>query len=225
MSSQFQLVDPPGLPASFGDGGVLTVRPWPDNVIDALGFDPRSAYVERFWLGILGPSTTWLLRRLAAAFDRTPDGFDLCLRTAARELGLGEKAGRQSPFMRALWRCRQFELARVADGAYEVRRRLPPLTRRQVQRLPEDLQSAHETWQASRIGAPAADADRRRARALALTMLEIDPDAAAVEQRLTGWGVHPLTASEAAQWAWDRHARAADTINGPTPARPHHGDG
>jgi hypothetical protein len=36
----------------------LTVRPWPDGVIDALGHDPRSAYVEQFWLGILGPSTT-----------------------------------------------------------------------------------------------------------------------------------------------------------------------
>jgi hypothetical protein len=34
-------------------------------VVDTLGFDPRSSYVED-WLGILGPSTTWLLRRLAA---------------------------------------------------------------------------------------------------------------------------------------------------------------
>ncbi|MDQ6911186.1 MAG: hypothetical protein M3Z84_10475, partial [Actinomycetota bacterium] len=35
----------------------LAIRPWPDGVIDALGHDPRSQYVERFWLGILGPST------------------------------------------------------------------------------------------------------------------------------------------------------------------------
>ena len=33
----------------------IHVRPWPDPVIDAVGLDPRSAYVERFWLGILGP--------------------------------------------------------------------------------------------------------------------------------------------------------------------------
>jgi len=26
---------------------VLSIRPWPDGVIDALGHDPRSAYVER----------------------------------------------------------------------------------------------------------------------------------------------------------------------------------
>ena len=34
----------------------LAIEPWPDPVIDRLGHDPRSAYVERFWLSILGPS-------------------------------------------------------------------------------------------------------------------------------------------------------------------------
>ncbi len=42
----------PSLPAAS-----LHIRPWPDPVIDRLGHDPRSAYVERFWLGVLGPST------------------------------------------------------------------------------------------------------------------------------------------------------------------------
>ena len=36
----------------------LQIRPWPDPVIDTVGHDPRSHYVEEFWLGILGPSTT-----------------------------------------------------------------------------------------------------------------------------------------------------------------------
>jgi hypothetical protein len=43
------------LPADNPSVTILPVRPWPDSVIDALGHDPRSAYVERFWLGILGP--------------------------------------------------------------------------------------------------------------------------------------------------------------------------
>ena len=38
------------------------VEAWYDEVTDQLGHDARSAYVERFWLGILGPSATWLLR-------------------------------------------------------------------------------------------------------------------------------------------------------------------
>src|SRR3954451_13629533 len=68
---------------------VLTIRPWPDEVIDALGHDPRSAYVERFWLGVLGPSAIWLLRRLASGLDAAPAGFELPL---ARS---GERRGRE----------------------------------------------------------------------------------------------------------------------------------
>ncbi len=34
---------------------VLHIRPWSDDVVDKLGFDPRSSYVEDFWLPILGP--------------------------------------------------------------------------------------------------------------------------------------------------------------------------
>ena len=37
--------------------GSLAIEPWPDDVIDALGHDPRSQYVEIYWLGILGPSS------------------------------------------------------------------------------------------------------------------------------------------------------------------------
>jgi hypothetical protein len=34
----------------------ITITAWPDTVIDAVGHDPRSTYVEMFWLSILGPS-------------------------------------------------------------------------------------------------------------------------------------------------------------------------
>ena len=36
---------------------MLHIRRWHDPLIDELGHDARSRYVERFWLGILGPST------------------------------------------------------------------------------------------------------------------------------------------------------------------------
>jgi len=35
----------------------LVVLPWPDPPADELAVDPRSPYVERCWLPILGPST------------------------------------------------------------------------------------------------------------------------------------------------------------------------
>src|SRR5690349_3340775 len=83
----------------------LTIRPWPDAVIDTVGIDPRSSYVETFWLGVLGPSTTWLLRRLVNGLEASPAGYDLDLTDTARQLGLGDKGGRHSPFVRALTRC------------------------------------------------------------------------------------------------------------------------
>src|SRR2546429_9366753 len=93
------------------ESDLLTVVPWPDDVIDLLGHDPRSNYVETYWLGILGPSTTWLLRRLVTGLDASPSGFELPLAETASCLGLGNKGGRPSPFMRALTRCVQVDLA------------------------------------------------------------------------------------------------------------------
>lgn len=38
------------------ESGVLVIRPWHDRRLAASGFDLRSSYVERYWLGVLGPS-------------------------------------------------------------------------------------------------------------------------------------------------------------------------
>jgi len=129
----------------------LPLRPWVDDLVDALGHDPRSLYVERFWLGTLGPSTTWLLRRIAAGFEQHPTGFPLPLAETAREIGLGDKGGRHSPSMRALVRCCQFDVARPVGPVLEVRRKLAPLNRRQIARLPDRLRASHEAWQRAQL--------------------------------------------------------------------------
>jgi hypothetical protein len=186
----------------------LTIRPWPDPVIDTLGHDPRSAYVEHFWLSVLGPSTTWLLRRLAAGLEAEPAGFELHLPDTARALGLGEKTGRHGPFVRALGRCCQFGLAQLHDrSTLAVRRKLPPLNRRQVERLPEALQAAHAKWQDDQLHSP-GDQLRRRARRLALSLLELGEDLESTERQLGRWKFHPSVSREASAWAWDRHRRA-----------------
>jgi hypothetical protein len=187
----------------------LTVRPWPDPVIDALGHDPRSAYVEQFWLGILGPSTTWLLRRLAAGLDASPAGFELPLAETARALGLGDKGGRHSPFMRALGRVCQFDLGQLqGDDGLDVRRRLPPLNRRQVARLPLALQEDHQRWQDEQLHTPRAEQLRVRSRRLALSLVELGEDVEATERQLSRWRFPPVLSREAAAWAWDRHRQA-----------------
>ncbi len=133
-------------PISFSLPTLLSIVPWTDPVIDALGFDPRSPYVETFWLGILGPSTTWLLRRIAAGLDRHPEGFELALEQTALALGLGARGGRNAPLVRSLARCCQFGAATFCGtNSLAVRRRpLCSPARRSSRRLPAELRVAHE---------------------------------------------------------------------------------
>jgi len=197
----------------------LTVRAWPDDVIDSLGFDPRSPYVEQFWLGLLGPSTTWLMRRLAARFDTAPDGFDLALGDTALALGLGDRGGRNSPFLRAVNRTIQFDLAQATGPAeLAVRRRIPPLSRRQILRLSEPQQRAHQRWQDEQLHIPAEEHQRRRGRRLALGLLELGGDREETERQLLRWRYHPSLARDAATWAWRQHQSALAAANAGTAA-------
>ena len=143
----------------------LRVLPWSDPVIDQLGYDPRSRYVERFWLGILGPSATWLMRDLVDGLERSPEGYPLDLAECATALGLGRYRGTSSAFPRTIARCCQFGTSRLtADASLEVRRRLPPLTLRQVRRLSPVLQAEHAAWVDRAPAALGADDLRDQAR-------------------------------------------------------------
>lgn len=196
-----------GAPVDDPDGdptGSLFVVPWVDAVIDRVGHDPRSAYVETFWLGVLGPSTTWLVRRLAAGFDGHPEGYPLDAQRTARALGIGHRAGSTSPFIRSLARAERFGLARIDAPRLEVRRRIPPLTRRLVDRLPPDLRDEHQRWleQARRDGhGPPTDDERQRVRAVARSMLQLGEAPAEVELALHRRRVHPALAADAVRWA------------------------
>lgn len=202
----------------------LDVVAWTDPVIDALGHDPRSTYVERFWLAVLGPSTTWLVRHLAHRFEAAPDGFTIDLEDVAATLGVGHNQGRHSPLVRSLHRCCQFGAARVdPDGALAVRRNLPPLTRRQVDRLPAGVRTEHEAWRAVERDAATLDVQSRRARRIALALAELGEDVASTEQRLQRWRVHPVVARESAVWAHRlMAARSADdtSLRPPAPSEP-----
>jgi hypothetical protein len=175
-----------------------------------VGHDARSAYVEQFWLGLLGPSTTWLLRLVANGLDREPEGFDLDLRATARALGLGPPQGKHSPLQRAVDRTIRFGLARtVGRDGLDVRRRLPPLTRHQVDRLPRAVQRAHTDWQEQQLVRGGFEEAQRRARRLALSLFEAGEGPERVERELHRWQVHPALASAATSWALDRHRAAA----------------
>lgn len=124
----------------------LWIEPWRDLVTEERGHDPRSRYVEQFWLGVIGPTAAWLLRHVAHEFDNSPDGFELAVAPVALQLGISPKAGPRGGLHRTLHRLVMFRLASEGHAGYAVRRRLPPLNNSQLSRLPTHLQRSHTSY-------------------------------------------------------------------------------
>jgi hypothetical protein len=183
----------------------VEVSVWSDPVVDRLGHDPRSTYVERFWLPIMGPSTVWFLRRMADDLDRAPEGFTLDLAEMALGLGVGLRGGRNAPMLRTIDRSCRFGAARPhGPGAIAVRRHLAPLTRSQVERLPARLQAEHGAWLARPKGSAAYPELLQRARTIALTLVEIGTTPVDAERHLHALRFHPAIAHDAVRWALAR---------------------
>jgi hypothetical protein len=184
------------LPDRFG------VMPWLDPEQDDNGHDPRSAYVETFWLPVVGPSTTLLLRRLADEFDAEPEGFEIEASVLSREIGLGARIDRRGAFARTLERCTKFHLLQQQGDLLYVRQRIPPLSYRQLKRLGPRLQALHHSWTIDRAD---DGAQRRtemvRATHLARTLLALGEATHEAERQLHQWHFHPSIAWHAVQWA------------------------
>lgn len=186
----------------------LDIHRWNDPLIDRLGHDPRSRYAERYWLGILGPSTTLFLRLCADELDHGAGAVHLDLEATAARMGIGHRGGRNSPLARSIQRACRFGAARMAGRhALEVRNRLPPLNRAQIERLSPALQTAHRQHVE---GTNQTAATRSRARRLALSLMECGDAFDEAERQLDQWRVPAPVAADAVNWAWDRHRAAAE---------------
>ena len=192
-------------PARAGGRDELYLVPWEIDSDAEAGHDPRSAYVEHFWLGTLGPSTTWFLRYCATELDGA-DGAAVELNEVAARLGIGHRGGTSSPMSRAVIRACRFRAARPAGpGTLAVRRRLPTLNRRQLQRLPAAIQRRHEIFVMAAASAGDVGELRRKARRLALGLIECGDGYDDAELQLGRWRFHPAMAAEAVRWAWECH--------------------
>jgi hypothetical protein len=169
----------------------IVIVPWYDDVVDPIGYDPRSAYVEMFWLNVLGPTATWLLRRMVTGLDEYPGGYELELDQTASALGLTFTPGASNPFARSLNRCVLFGAAQPIAGGLAVRRRLPPVANRHLQRMPPYLRTAHQAW---REQASSSADEVCRARTLTEAMLRVGDPPDAIERQLLGLGVPPRIA-------------------------------
>jgi hypothetical protein len=135
------------------DHKVVRVRPWVDPLVERCGFPPASPYVEFCYLPVLGPSATWLYRRLGALVNEQPDGGTVDLTELFLSLGLGG-VGRSSPAMRSLARLAHFGVVQSVGPDILVRRAVAPLTERQLGRLPESVRSAHAELLRRRAACP-----------------------------------------------------------------------
>lgn len=161
----------------------VVLRPWPDALGPGSGVALHTAYVDRYWMPLLGPLATCLARLLTRIIQqqREPVRVSACELTAG--LGLPET----TPWdvidgaLGALTAARIVSLTPAGD--VHVRAELPHLDAEQEARLPLGLRVAHQTSFALRAEArPGAAAPilPREARLLSLasTVEEVvsDPD-------------------------------------------------
>ncbi len=191
----------------------VRISPWLDPVVDRRGHDPRSSYVERFWLGTLGPTATWLLRRLASGLDEHPDGYELDLASTAQSLGLSYTKGNSSPFAKAFGRCIMFGLAHIRSDGYAIRRRIPEVARRHLVRLPTDLQVEHQRW----VGTAATLDSLHRGRTLAAAMVDAGDDAEVLETQLVALGLSGPTAAQVIEMVRSESVVRPELVRQPAP--------
>lgn len=114
---------------------------WADETLAETGHDALSPYVETFWLPILGPTATWLLRRIELRRRGGASVFNL--NNLARELGVGTYTGWEGAMSKGFRRLMHFAIVAPIDGALAVHTHVPHLAGRQIARLPESLKKAH----------------------------------------------------------------------------------
>ena len=126
---------------------LLTLSVWEDPLVEALGHEPLSLYVELCWTPVLGPTSTLAFRRLGTMARAGMDGTTIDLVDLALGLGVGEGTGANSIIRRSLARLANFDVARWGDPAtLAVRRALGPLPERMARRLGLSARRYHDAY-------------------------------------------------------------------------------
>jgi hypothetical protein len=119
----------------------------PNPRVRRVGFGLTDPYVEQCWSGVIGPSSTLLLRRMPVLWtERVP--AEVRASDLGRSIGLGAGTAKTSRVAVTLKRLAQFGLIRPAgppdERHFEVFVEVAPLTPRQLARLPEWTRATHD---------------------------------------------------------------------------------
>ena len=123
---------------------VLTFEPWADPDIDRFDSKPTGAYSRMAWLPIVGPSS-WLIWGTLAAHLRREPQLDWELTSLAEAHGINQGPGQHGMVRRSLRRLEHFRLLDPLEEPdhYLVRLTAPPVSERQLERLPNFVGEVH----------------------------------------------------------------------------------
>jgi hypothetical protein len=123
---------------------LLTFEPWADPAVDAFDTHPEGTYSRLAWLPIIGPSSWLMWGTLASQLRREPQ-VTWELTALAEAHGLQRGAGQHGMVRRTVTRLTQFRLlAAIDDTHHLVRLTAPPVTSRQLERLPAFVAELHQ---------------------------------------------------------------------------------
>lgn len=125
------------------DTELLVFAPRPDPVVDPYRQDPEGTYSRLAWLPVIGPSSWLMWGTLACQLRREPEiAWELATLAAAH--GIHGGAGGGGMVRRTLNRLVRFRLLTpVDDRRHLVRMTAPPVTGRQLERLPDFVVELH----------------------------------------------------------------------------------
>ncbi len=189
------------------DGGAITLCSWDDPLTSGAGYPVQSRYAELFWLPLLGPSSLLLLRRTDQLLSVGAKPVTMDLAELAHSLGLGPTGQHGSLLSRTIKRCCDFHVARLqGDSTLEIKRKLAPLTDRQIGHLPDALRQLHfGTYEIERYRLLAESSTRLAQMTATLKDLGADPS---------------QIADQLARMGYDRAVSHSTKVRTPNPVAP-----
>ncbi|MFM8870428.1 MAG: hypothetical protein ACKOFD_02480 [Actinomycetota bacterium] len=135
--------------------GLITVAPWRQASITRSCPLAECRYLEQFWLGILGPTATWLARHLSrlvmaqSEVNTSHVGITVDISELGARLGVSTQPLHDSVLSRAINRLIMFNFAAPSgsdESVLEMRTTAPRVSDRLVARMHPSLRDAHWQW-------------------------------------------------------------------------------